>query len=67
MKTTEIKCDTCESDLKYTGYASEYYLTLMPTPKGHKGGAVMGMNLGPAIKQEMHFCGLKCLTTKFNA
>lgn len=60
-KTVTINCDTCNKDLRTTGYESEGYLALLNQWKGHAGGAVFCMSLGPAIKQDMYFCGLDCL------
>lgn len=63
MKTVEIKCDTCESDLTYKSNMVDYRLVLGSEEKpgdGH-GGAYTAMMIYPPVDRTHHFCGLVCL------
>lgn len=61
MKTIELICDACGSDLKtITSHAGHYLaLTIECRPVAHRhwGGQVF-----PALlDRDMHFCSMKCL------
>jgi hypothetical protein len=63
VQTHKIECDECGADLTYTGNCEDYYLVLGNASKGHRPGtyAVTSMAISPPLKQEHHFCGLKCM------
>ena len=63
METRTLTCDACGHDLRYTGYASEGYLALVPQYKSHGSdtAAVFSMGIPADIKAAHHFCGIGCL------
>lgn len=61
MKQVDITCDACGHDLTATGNSIDWRLSLTAERKPSRGGFVTDMMIYPAIKHDMHFCGLPCL------
>lgn len=61
MRETTINCDTCGTDLRHTGYASESYLTLSASSKSNPHSMAYSMAIPADIKRTHDFCGLPCL------
>lgn len=66
MKTTTIKCDDCGADLTEGGAMPSFYLTLSCGSRPNNTGFSYAVMVHPPIKNEMHFCGLSCLSHKLS-
>ena len=60
MKEITIKCDTCQTDLKYSSNCVDYRIHLGSQEMPSQGGAVTAMMIYPPVK-ESDFCSVNCL------
>lgn len=65
MKKVEVNCDNCEKDLRFTAYASEYYISVLPTAKSRESNVAYAMSRPSPLTREFHFCNLQCLLEKW--
>jgi hypothetical protein len=68
MRTTEIKCDQCGSDLTYASNSVDYRVVLGSEGKvpwyvgeGLSGGAMTDMAIPDPFPHTRHFCNPTCL------
>lgn len=61
MKTVQIKCDACDSDLFDSGPQPKHRLVLVPQPVGSSSNFRYSVLSYPSIKRSHHFCDLACL------
>ena len=66
MKKTEVRCDSCDRDLTYTGNCEDYCISLSNESIRSKDGVVTLMVMEPPLKSNAHFCGVGCLKTWIN-
>jgi hypothetical protein len=60
-KTAKITCDGCNNDLTHSSNCEDYRLALINESVPSLGGFVKSMIAHPAIKDDVHFCGVDCL------
>lgn len=61
MKTTEITCDQCKSDIRTAGMQGSYYIRLSSEQRPYRGGSVAAVIHYPDFKDDHHFCRFNCL------
>jgi len=66
MIKTVCNCDKCEKDLSSTSNIINYRIFLKSERIPCHDGAVTAMMIHPQIKDELHFCDIKCFKSYVN-
>mgnify|MGYP001606394301 CR=1 FL=1 len=67
MKSTTVVCDWCKKDLSFTSNCEDWRLGLVNQGIASRGNFVTSMHVPPILKDDAHFCSIKCLREWVNA
>jgi hypothetical protein len=65
-RITKVTCDTCANDLTWSSNCVDWRLALVNESVPHQSEFVTMAGCYPAIKNNVHFCGIDCLRKWFD-